>query len=62
VTLTDAIDWLAQEFSANRDECLLAIGPMRLDALLTHGYAHEQRGRYAVTEMGRKKLAMERPL
>lgn len=52
----DAVQWLSAEFSASRDEMLRAQGPMLTDAIVSLGYAREQRGRYAVTDAGRAFL------
>lgn len=61
MTLLDAMHWLACEFSCSRDELLRAHGPAAADALVSHGYAREQDGRYALTDTGLRKLKAERP-
>lgn len=58
--ITEGLQWLAQEFSCSRDEfghALLSI-PL-LDSLVSLGYVrHDKRqDRYAVSEMGRMRLA-----
>lgn len=61
MSLLDALHWLSMEFSCSRDELLRAHGPAAADALVTHGYAREQGGRYAPTDAGLRKLRAERP-
>ena len=58
-TLDAALRWLAETFSATADELRAANPPgdMVLDALLSSGYAIERRGRFAVSDRGRRRLA-----
>ena len=56
VNLREATTHLQAQFSLSREEAQRAIGPMQLEGLLAHGYAREQQGRYAVTEVGRRML------
>lgn len=50
---------LAERFSLDRDEWRTEHhgGDMLLDGLVSHGYVIEQRGRYAVSASGRRRLA-----
>lgn len=59
--IATAIHHLAREFSVNRQEWREHFqgGDALLDALVSHGYAIERDGRFAVTNSGRARLEDE---
>jgi hypothetical protein len=55
----DALRWLAAEFSATRDDFRSAHkagSDMLLDGIVSHGYASEREGRYALTDAGLRAM------
>ena len=55
----DALRYLASEFSVTRDEFRSAHkagADMLLDGLLSHGYATERGGRFAISDAGRRAM------
>jgi hypothetical protein len=62
--IREALHWLAAEFSVTRDEFRAAHkagSDMLLDGLLSHGYARERDGRFALTDAGRRAMGKVEP-
>lgn len=63
--IAEGIRYLAGEFSATADEFRRDNAPggeMLLEALLSHGYAIETRGRFAASRVGLRRLADVEPV
>lgn len=56
VNLRSATETLAGAFAMSRDEAQRTLSGEMLEALLSHGYAKEKDGRYAVSERGERML------
>ena len=58
LAVTDGLRFLAAEFSCTQDEWREhhAGGDMLLEGLVSRGYALAQRGRFAVSDAGRRRL------
>lgn len=57
MNLREATQALAGELSLSREEAQRQLSAAVLEGLVAHGYAIEQNGRYAVSDVGYRMLA-----